>query len=139
MFHTPSLLYFLACHRAAHSSPSTFLSFLSLPFFRAVLLVSRAPWKGENSKTYHSLTNQFCFHEIENLDYFEGEAYSVLYIHSRMKFSVPRSEISFIPRTKSSQGPKENNCFPGLEKDNFRGHTPESVSDLILRFSGYTS
>ena len=52
MFHTPSLLYFLACHRAAHSSPSTFLSFLSLPFFRAVLLVSRGkqnfasyPWK----------------------------------------------------------------------------------------------
>jgi hypothetical protein len=31
---------------------------------------------------------------------FDSFVYQVLYIHSRMKFSVPRSEISFIPRTK---------------------------------------
>ncbi len=48
----------------------------------------------------------------------------------------PKVRNFFHPK---DQGPKENNCFPGLEKDNFRGHTPESVSDLSCRFSGYTS
>ena len=41
-----------------------------------------------------------------------------------MKFVVPRSEISFIPRTK-----RKNVYLPVLEKDNFRGRPPKSVSD----------
>ncbi len=51
-----------------------------------------------------------------------------------MKFAVPRSEISFIPRTK-----RKYICFPGLEKDYFRGHTRKSVNDTNNIFSGYTS
>jgi hypothetical protein len=45
----------------------------------------------------------------------------------------PKVRNFFHPK---DQGPKENNCFPGLVKDNFRDHTPESVSDLNLLFSG---
>jgi hypothetical protein len=49
------------------------------------------------------------------------------------KFAVPRSEISFIPRTK-----RKYICLPGLEKDNLRSHTPKSVCDPKQEFSGYT-
>jgi hypothetical protein len=46
---------------------------------------------------------------------------------------VPRSEISFIQKSK-----QKYICLPDLEKDNFRGHTPKSVSDPNPEFSGYT-
>ncbi len=44
-----------------------------------------------------------------------------------MKFAVPRSVTSFIPRTK-----RKYIYFPGLEKDYFPGHTPKSVNDPYL-------
>ena len=50
MFHTPSLLYFLSCHRAAHSSPSTFLSF---PSSVSILLV----WQGKKKIACFILVN----------------------------------------------------------------------------------
>ena len=75
-----------------------------------------------------ALNNKSCPNFMN--DSFSECAY--LYIHSRMKFSVPRSEISFIPRTKGKFASRAS-------KDNFRGHTPKSDSDLDTWFSGHTS
>ncbi len=59
----------------------------------------------------------------EEIPHFLDAAYSSL----ENEVLSPKVRNFFHPK---DQGPKENNCFPGLEKDNFRGHTLESVSDL---------
>jgi hypothetical protein len=45
-------------------------------------LTTQRPWKGENSKTYHSLSINFVFCFLEKLDYLEGEAYFPLLVIS---------------------------------------------------------